>query len=162
MGKTTKQMSAGAGESGAEPVKKKATSRKVAARKGNSKSPGAKKTASTPKAASKRSVATKAVAKKAGAKSPVAKKTASSEKTMAKKSVAAKTVPTKAAPKKKVSTGAAVHRQISSDERRRMIAEAAYIRGESMGFLSDEQEDWLFAEAEVDSLLIGVDVIVID
>ena len=104
----------------------------------------------------------KAAAKNASADSPPASKTATTKKAVTEKSVASKTVSGKAAPGKKVSTGAAVHRQISSAERRRMIAEAAYIRGESQGFLSDEQEDWLLAEAEVDSLLIGVDVIVND
>ena len=43
-----------------------------------------------------------------------------------------------------------------------MIAEAAYLRGESQGFLSDEQEDWLLAEAEIDSLLVRTDVVVSD
>ena len=104
----------------------------------------------------------KVAAKNAGADSPLASKTAATKKAVTEKSVASKTVSGKVAPRKEVSTGAAVHRQISSDERRGMIAEAAYIRGESMGFLSDEQEDWLLAEAEVDSLLIGVDVIVND
>ena len=34
-----------------------------------------------------------------------------------------------------------------------MIAEAAYLRGEAQGFLSDEHEDWLLAEAEIDTVL---------
>jgi len=109
-----------------------------------------------------KSASRKVAAKNAGAESPPASKTATTKKAVTVKSVASKTVAGKAAPKKKVASGAAVHRQISSAERRRMIAEAAYIRGESTGFISDEQEDWLFAEAEVDSLLIGVDVIVND
>lgn len=104
----------------------------------------------------------KVAEKKAGTKSPGAMKTAPTEKTAAKKSIATKTVVKKAAPGKKVATGAVVHRQISGAERRGMIAEAAYLRGESQGFYSDEQEDWLVAEAEVDSLLIRADVIVSD
>jgi hypothetical protein len=109
-----------------------------------------------------KSASRKVAAKNAGADSPHASKTATTKKAVTEKSVASKTESGKAAPRKKASTGATVHRQISSAERRRMIAEAAYIRGESQGFLSDEQEDWLLAEAEVDSLLIGVDVIVND
>jgi hypothetical protein len=42
---------------------------------------------------------------------------------------------------------------ISAGERHRLIAEAAYLRGEALGFLSDEREDWLYAEVEVDARL---------
>jgi hypothetical protein len=104
----------------------------------------------------------KVAAKNASTESPVASKTAGTKKAVTKKSVASKAVAEKAAPRKKVATGAVVHRQISSAERRRMIAEAAYLRSEAQGFYSDEREDWLLAEAEVDSLLIGADVIVSD
>ena len=141
MVKTTKQVSGNAGESAAEPVKRKAASRKAAARKAGTESPGAKKTGPE---------------KKAAAKKPVAGKTA------AKKPVAGKTTAKTAAPRKKVTTGTGLHRQISSAERRHMIAEAAYLRAESQGFLSDEREDWLLAEAEVDNQLIRADVRVND
>jgi hypothetical protein len=43
---------------------------------------------------------------------------------------------------------------VSSDRRRGMIAEAAYLRAERRGFApGGEEEDWLAAEAEVDRLL---------
>ena len=75
---------------------------------------------------------------------------------------------TKAVAKKAVTNTAAVgqrapakgaarqpaERFISVGERRQMIAEAAYLRGESQGFRSDECEDWLYAEAQVDALLV--------
>jgi hypothetical protein len=44
--------------------------------------------------------------------------------------------------------------QVSADERRRLIAENAYLRAERRGFVpGHETEDWLAAEAEVDALL---------
>jgi Protein of unknown function (DUF2934) len=46
--------------------------------------------------------------------------------------------------------------EISEEVRRRMIAEAAYLRAERRGFSGGqdkEREDWLLAEAEVDALL---------
>jgi len=104
----------------------------------------------------------KVAAKNASAESPPASKAATTKKAVTEKSVASKTAAGKAAPKKKVATGAVVHRQISSAERRGMIAAAAYLRSEAQGFHSDEQEDWLLAEAEVDNLLIRSDVIVSD
>ncbi|HEX4618093.1 MAG TPA: DUF2934 domain-containing protein [Steroidobacteraceae bacterium] len=43
---------------------------------------------------------------------------------------------------------------ISADDRRAMIAEAAYLRSEGRGFApGHETEDWLAAEIEVDALL---------
>jgi Protein of unknown function (DUF2934) len=104
----------------------------------------------------------KVAAKKGSAESPQASKTATTKKAVTEKSATSKTAAGKAASRKKVATGAVVHRQISSAERRRMIAEAAYLRSEAQGFQSDEQEDWLLAEAEVDNLLIRSDVIVSD
>lgn len=50
----------------------------------------------------------------------------------------------------------AVSLEISADERRGMIAEAAYLRAERRGFSGGpdkEREDWLLAELEVDALL---------
>ncbi|HEV2704204.1 MAG TPA: DUF2934 domain-containing protein [Steroidobacteraceae bacterium] len=45
---------------------------------------------------------------------------------------------------------------VSVDERRALIARAAYLRGESRGFpAGGEAEDWLAAEKEVDALLSG-------
>jgi hypothetical protein len=43
---------------------------------------------------------------------------------------------------------------VSVDDRRAMIAEAAYLRAERRGFApGHETEDWLAAEVEVDALL---------
>ncbi|HVH84203.1 MAG TPA: DUF2934 domain-containing protein [Steroidobacteraceae bacterium] len=43
---------------------------------------------------------------------------------------------------------------MSADDRRAMIAEAAYLRAEGRGFApGHETEDWLAAEIEVDALL---------
>ena len=45
---------------------------------------------------------------------------------------------------------------ITADERRALIARAAYLRAESRGFPpGSEAEDWLTAEKEVDALLRG-------
>lgn len=44
--------------------------------------------------------------------------------------------------------------RITEDQRRGMIAEAAYLRAERRGFApGGEHEDWMAAEAEVDQLL---------
>jgi len=99
-----------------------------------------------------KSASRKVAAKNASTESLQASKTATKKRTVTKKSIASKTVAGKAA----------VPRQISSAERRGMIAEAAYLRSEAQGFHSDEQEDWLLAEVEVDNLLIRADVIVSD
>ena len=46
--------------------------------------------------------------------------------------------------------------QYSSDQRQRMIAEAAYFRAEHRGFQGgDPVEDWLQAEAEIDGIARG-------
>lgn len=43
---------------------------------------------------------------------------------------------------------------VSADDRRAMIAEAAYLRAERRGFTAGhETEDWFAAEVEVDALL---------
>ena len=43
---------------------------------------------------------------------------------------------------------------VSTEDRRAMIAEAAYLRAEGRGFApGHETEDWLAAEVEVDALL---------
>ena len=51
--------------------------------------------------------------------------------------------------------GKSPHRAaVSADDRRAMIAEAAYLRAERRGFApGHETEDWLAAEVEVDALL---------
>lgn len=106
----------------------------------------------------------KAASKKKGVKKVSTKSTATSKKKAVSKKqpIAKKAAARKAAAKKKASTGAVVHRQVTYAERQQMIAEAAYLRAESQGFLSDEREDWLRAEAEVDSLLTRAGVTVTD
>ena len=42
---------------------------------------------------------------------------------------------------------------ISGDERRRLIADAAYRRAERAGFAGDPLSDWLTAEREIDAAL---------
>jgi hypothetical protein len=45
---------------------------------------------------------------------------------------------------------------VSADERRAMIALAAYVRAERRGFAAGgEAQDWLAAEKEIDALLSG-------
>jgi hypothetical protein len=51
-------------------------------------------------------------------------------------------------------TASAGTRAVSAEVRRAMIAERAYLRAERRGFAPGrEAEDWLGAEAEIDSLL---------
>ncbi|OGA44666.1 MAG: hypothetical protein A3G24_08255 [Betaproteobacteria bacterium RIFCSPLOWO2_12_FULL_62_13] len=51
------------------------------------------------------------------------------------------------------SAGAEVVAAASPEERRRMIAEAAYFRAERRGFaVGGELDDWIQAEAEIDRL----------
>lgn len=50
-----------------------------------------------------------------------------------------------------------LQRKVTSDQRRRMIAEAAYFRAERRGFGGDPIRDWCEAEAEVDARLRQVD-----
>ena len=48
------------------------------------------------------------------------------------------------------------HPPVSPEERHRMIAETAYYRASKREFSGEAQlEDWLSAEAEVDTLLLG-------
>lgn len=90
--------------------------------------------------------------KKAAGNKVSAKKTSSktTEKTIT------PSIPRKAPGKKtavakpQVDTKAAV----TPEERRHMIAEAAYLRAESRGFTGgDPNEDWLIAESEIDKIL---------
>jgi hypothetical protein len=60
----------------------------------------------------------------------------------------------KGAPKR-TSKKAAARRQISAEERYRMIQEAAYFRAEKEGFDCDPWKCWLVAEAEIDAQLAG-------
>jgi N-acetylmuramoyl-L-alanine amidase CwlA len=103
-----------------------------------------KDTAPKPAASKKKSTAKKAVAKK---KAVVKKKATVKKKAAVKKKAIAKP----RSPKK--TTAKAGIRRISADERRHMIAEAAYLRAESQGFVSDHLHDWLAAEVAVDRAL---------
>jgi hypothetical protein len=98
----------------------------------------ARKASVPKKAAPKAAGQEKAAAKKPGAKKPGAKKPAAK----------------KVAPK--------ATQRILASERHQMIAEAAYLRAEARGFASDQHEDWLMAEAEVDARLAKAGRKVID
>ena len=53
-------------------------------------------------------------------------------------------------------TSEAAGMNVSPEQRRQMIAEAAYYRAQQRGFqLGDPQEDWLAAEAEIDHMLVS-------
>lgn len=59
--------------------------------------------------------------------------------------------------------GSAPARRISGEERRRMIAEAAYLLAERRGFAPGrEAEDWYEAEAAVDARLASLGIAVED
>lgn len=73
----------------------------------------------------------------------------STSKTTAKKSAAPAT-PRKTKKTTQVVKGA----QVTPEERYNMIAEAAYYRAESRGFVGgDPAQDWVEAEAEIDAAL---------
>ena len=120
----------------------------------------------------KKTTTKKTAAKAAGSTStPVKKKTAAKKaagkKTASKQAPVKKVAARKAAPKKKASAGArrvngtSNRRSITASEHRQMIAEAAYLRGESQGFLTDEREDWLLAEAEINVRLLKAQIDVV-
>lgn len=51
-------------------------------------------------------------------------------------------------------SGVVARTNVDAEQRRRMIAEAAYFRAEHRGFVQgDPLEDWLAAEAQVDDML---------
>jgi hypothetical protein len=64
--------------------------------------------------------------------------------------------PRATARQKQAVIAATVDPTVSADERRGMIAKAAYLRGERRGFApGGEAQDWLEAEEEIDALLGG-------
>lgn len=71
--------------------------------------------------------------------------------------------PRKAAPRRRSATAVAAANArtdgataVTADERRGMIAQCAYYRAESRGWVAGgELEDWLDAERQVDALLAG-------
>lgn len=112
----------------------------------------------------RKAVSKKASTKKQPVKQPAAKKIAN-KKAVAKPATV-KAAPAKKPAKKKVASAAAAPaksgmRRISAADRLQMVAEAAYLRGESQGFLSDEREDWLVAETEVDAMLAKANIQVV-
>ena len=87
----------------------------------------------------------KTVRKKAAAKRKTIVKKASAKKAVSRKSVS------KAGAKKTATIGKTRRTSLSADKRRRLVAEAAYLKAERRGFESgDPIEDWLEAEKEID------------
>jgi hypothetical protein len=89
---------------------------------------------------------------KASAKKPLAvKNTTAGAKTADKPAVR------KTAPKKSAAPAAKTAQKglpMSAEERRRLIAEAAYLRAEQRGFVGgDPVQDWMDAEADLNSRL---------
>lgn len=110
--------------------------------KPSTKKPAAAKKTSAAKTAS-------STKKSATAKSP-AKKEESATKP------AAKTAVRKTTARKATKSVSAPASPISAEERRRLIAEAAYLRAEQRGFAGgDPMADWLEAEADIDASLMG-------
>ena len=121
--------------------------------------PKATKKATAKKKSAARQTSKDAVTKAVAAKKASAPKKATSnavgkKKAAAKKSVTKKPAADKSAPK--------AAQRILASERHQMIAEAAYLRAEAQGFASDQHEDWLMAEAEVDARLAKAGRKVID
>ena len=85
---------------------------------------------------------------------------AAAEKTSAAKKAGAKAAGRKKSAAKKDTREAA--QPMLASERHQMIAEAAYLRAEAQGFASDQREDWLMAEAEVDARLANAGRKVVD
>lgn len=67
-----------------------------------------------------------------------------------------------ATPRKSTASARKLDVAIDPERRRALIAEAAYLRAERRGFVpGHEEEDWLTAEAEVDTALaMGADRVV--
>jgi hypothetical protein len=63
---------------------------------------------------------------------------------------------TKKAEKTRPKGNAVTESGLSEEERRRMVAEAAYYKAEQRGFVGGSaEEDWLEAEAEVNALRLS-------
>lgn len=114
----------------------------VVVKESGAKSKGAAAKAGTRKAAPKKAAAKKATTKKSTAKKSTAK-------------AATRKAPAKEVPAKAVADPAArAVATITPEQRRAMIAEAAYYRAQQRGFNGgDEVTDWLAAEAEIDARL---------
>lgn len=100
-------------------------------------------------------VSTKSTTKKAAtaaAAKPAAK--AAPKKAAPVKKAAAPKAATARKPAAKAGNGGASKVRVTPEQRYRMIAEAAYYQAEKRGFVGgDCAQDWLDAEAEIDSLL---------
>lgn len=88
-------------------------------------------------------------------KKAVRKKAAAKRKVVARQAVAKKPVSKQATARvgaKKAATTESIRRQkLSADKRRRLIAEAAYLKAEQRGFEAGNPiADWLEAETEID------------
>ena len=119
--------------------------------------PSASKSSTGTTKATKKPVKARATKSTTAAKKKTATKKVATKKTTADK--AAKTAKTaKTAPRKtraKSKTGA-VKPVITSEERTRMIAEAAYYLAEKRGFApGHEESDWLLASQQVDQMIIN-------
>ena len=99
--------------------------------------------------ANKKKTSKKKVSKKAVTRKKSNKKVA--KKTSTKKAAVKKKVARKNSAKKTAITGSL---NISTQERWKMIAVAAYLKAEKRGFATgNELEDWTEAEREIDALL---------
>jgi hypothetical protein len=68
----------------------------------------------------------------------------------------AKSQPAKPAAKPQMTFGGNAQAEVSPEELRKLISEAAYFRAKQRGFAPGyEHEDWVQAEAEVTSRIIG-------
>lgn len=108
-----------------------------------------KAVAKAAKKAAKKTAANKAkkvAAKPKAAKTSVAKKGVVASKTTKKKSAGKK-----ASARKKERPGA--RQVLTAQARHELIAQAAYLRSESQGFMGDAAQDWTAAEAEIDERL---------
>lgn len=94
-------------------------------------------------------ISKKPLTKKASTATPVAKTTAKL-KTPAKKA----NMPKVSVPKASKRLPAATQKNITAEERYRMIAAAAYLRAEQRGFQGGNAlQDWVAAETEIDGML---------
>ena len=112
---------------------------------------------SEPKKPSSRAKKSRTTTRKTTTGKTAAKKTVTSKKKAAKKKVAKKASAKKASATKTApttTTPATPRRTVSVEERRHMIAEAAYRKAYERQFRNGSpQQDWLDAEAEVDARL---------
>jgi len=104
---------------------------------------------------------TQGISKKAGnrakapSQGPGASQNAVSQDATAAEAAGRKATSRRKAAPKAASSKLAPKRQVSAEERYRMIQEAAYFRAEKQGFSCDPWKCWLVAEAEIDAKLAG-------